>query len=222
MGVASLSFIHVETYATTVVVDTIDLDSDALSRLAQVLHTVPLQAVASRTQRRIRLDHVEVFHLHRNDGELITKPLDKHAKSFEQPIGSLFDPESNKLNRARSRGRRAFLCPTGPRSKGPSGTGRCSSVSIRAGGRQRRDCDSSITSYMEDANCGWKRGNRKNRDWSVSQSTDSKFAAGNTVLKEEKAQGHRDPEQETLRELKEAQGTGQTEAQNIIGKNLRE
>ena len=52
--------------ATTDVVDINELDSDALSGLAQVLQfEVQLQAVASRTQRRIRPDHVQVIHIPR-------------------------------------------------------------------------------------------------------------------------------------------------------------
>ena len=58
----------------------------------------------SRTQRRIRLDHVEVIYLHRDDGELITKPLDKHAKEQRNVsnnlVGLYWIPESNRLLQA--------------------------------------------------------------------------------------------------------------------------
>ena len=92
-------------------------------------------------------------HTPRDDGELLTNPLDKHAR--ERRIVPMFNsvipsrPDCFKPYRARftrTEGyENPFVTAQVPGPYRPSGTGRCSSLSISAGGRRRRDWDS-ITS----------------------------------------------------------------------------
>ena len=101
----------------------------------------------------------------------------RSIKNHIQPSGSRYVTRIDQTASSRtwpgSRGRRDARTLSWPhRSRvitGPSDTGRCNSLSISAGGRRRREWDSSITSYMEDAKCLGKREDPKKRDWNVSQ-----------------------------------------------------